>query len=77
MNSGASFLKLSSEELAQIKTDSWENPVFSNMDQLMDERLEHTCFGTYMFDTCMLHNQVTTIMSNQSSKSHFPSGSTF
>ncbi len=32
------FLQISDEELAALHTESWENPVFEHMDQLMDER---------------------------------------
>ena len=35
-------IQLSDEELAQLQSSSWENPVFENMDQLMDERYPHT-----------------------------------
>ena len=31
-------MQLSEEELSQLQKESWENPVFDNMDQLMDER---------------------------------------
>jgi hypothetical protein len=31
-------VQLSEEELSQLQKESWENPVFDNMDQLMDER---------------------------------------
>ena len=31
-------MQISEEELSQLRTESWENPVFDNMDQLMDER---------------------------------------
>ena len=32
------YVQLSEEELSQLRKESWENPVFDNMDQLMDER---------------------------------------
>lgn len=38
---GSKTLQLSAEELSRIKSDSWENPVFANMDQLMDERYSY------------------------------------
>ena len=31
-------VQLSEEELSELQKESWENPVFDNMDQLMDER---------------------------------------
>ena len=39
-------LQLSEEELSQLQKESWENPVFDNLDQLMDERYihPHECF---------------------------------
>ena len=36
------WLQISEEELSQLQTESWENPVFDNMDQLMDERFPLT-----------------------------------
>lgn len=31
-------VQVSPEEEQSLKTDSWENPVFENLDQLMEER---------------------------------------
>ena len=34
-------VQLSEDELSQLQKESWENPAFDNMDQLMDERHVH------------------------------------
>ena len=39
-------VQLSEEELSHLQKESWENPVFDNMDQLMDERYPHIHVST-------------------------------
>ena len=39
--------QLSEEELSQLQKESWENPIFDNMDQLMDERYMHFNYLDY------------------------------
>ena len=57
-------MKVSDEERTSWKSDSWENPLFENLDQLMEDRYTNyimsnmykfTYTYTYMHIHCLAH----------------------